>query len=300
MRVAIIGAGFSGCFLARQLEKKNIDVTLFEKSRGVGGRMATRYDKDFSINHGCANIIPTRLDFKVFCEELVNKDLLYKQESNHYKSNEMNRLLKYLTQNVKVIKNTLIKKVSYSNGKYMLRDQHYKNYSNFDFLFLTIPSKQIIELDILLEDKVQKKLNNVSFDSIVTLALYGNEVQYLDTITLSSMKHLHKLYIQDSKTLIIHMDRAFSNQYNHLNQEMLKPLVINEIQKVFPPFQIEKYQHFIHLWKYGLTHKAYGEPFIYNKKKHYALCADWLLGDSVEDAYHSVNAFLNAHASHFS
>jgi renalase len=41
-KVAIIGAGLAGVTAAMRLEKNGVDVTLFEKSRGVSGRMSTR------------------------------------------------------------------------------------------------------------------------------------------------------------------------------------------------------------------------------------------------------------------
>lgn len=41
-KVAIVGAGLTGLSIARQLSGQNIDITLFDKSRGVSGRMATR------------------------------------------------------------------------------------------------------------------------------------------------------------------------------------------------------------------------------------------------------------------
>lgn len=41
-RVAVIGAGIAGAACARRLDDAGYEVHLFEKSRGVGGRMATR------------------------------------------------------------------------------------------------------------------------------------------------------------------------------------------------------------------------------------------------------------------
>ena len=41
-RVAVIGAGLSGASCARALSEAGLDVHLFDKSRGVGGRLATR------------------------------------------------------------------------------------------------------------------------------------------------------------------------------------------------------------------------------------------------------------------
>ena len=43
-RVAVIGAGLAGLSCARTLADHNIHVTVFEKSRGLGGRCATRRD----------------------------------------------------------------------------------------------------------------------------------------------------------------------------------------------------------------------------------------------------------------
>lgn len=51
MRIAIIGAGITGLRAGLEL-CRNHDVTLFEKSAGVGGRVSTRRSDDISINHG--------------------------------------------------------------------------------------------------------------------------------------------------------------------------------------------------------------------------------------------------------
>ena len=60
-RIAIIGAGLAGAACARRLADAGADVHLFEKSRGVGGRMGSRrvrwiddagVDHDVSFDHG--------------------------------------------------------------------------------------------------------------------------------------------------------------------------------------------------------------------------------------------------------
>jgi renalase len=52
-RVAVIGAGISGLISARTLHDFGFEVTVFEKSRGLGGRTATRRaDPGLSFDHG--------------------------------------------------------------------------------------------------------------------------------------------------------------------------------------------------------------------------------------------------------
>jgi photolyase PhrII len=51
-RVAVIGAGLAGLICARTLADHNVAVTVFEKSRGFGGRCATRRDGAWQFDHG--------------------------------------------------------------------------------------------------------------------------------------------------------------------------------------------------------------------------------------------------------
>ena len=50
--IAIIGVGMAGIACARTLRQAGHHVTLFEKSRGLGGRMATRHSPFGSFDHG--------------------------------------------------------------------------------------------------------------------------------------------------------------------------------------------------------------------------------------------------------
>jgi len=51
-RVAIVGAGIAGLACATALARAGVDVTLLEKSRRPGGRVATRHVEGLSFNHG--------------------------------------------------------------------------------------------------------------------------------------------------------------------------------------------------------------------------------------------------------
>ena len=64
-RIAIIGAGISGLALAERLVQV-ADVTIFEKARGVGGRMSTRYAEPFYFDHGAQFFTARTPDFQNF------------------------------------------------------------------------------------------------------------------------------------------------------------------------------------------------------------------------------------------
>ena len=53
IKIAIIGAGVSGITCAEALSKNSkIDLCIFEKSRGVGGRTSTRRSGNYSFDLG--------------------------------------------------------------------------------------------------------------------------------------------------------------------------------------------------------------------------------------------------------
>ncbi|MGI9291496.1 MAG: FAD-dependent oxidoreductase, partial [Gammaproteobacteria bacterium] len=62
-RIAIIGAGLAGLTLAREL-KNSTDITVFEKSAGVGGRMATRSAPPYAFDHGAQFFIAKSAAFQ--------------------------------------------------------------------------------------------------------------------------------------------------------------------------------------------------------------------------------------------
>ncbi len=50
--VAVVGAGWAGLTAARSLRDEGLDVVVLEKSRGPGGRSATRRQDGFAFDHG--------------------------------------------------------------------------------------------------------------------------------------------------------------------------------------------------------------------------------------------------------
>ena len=72
MKIAIIGAGLSGLALASRLSDK-FDITLFDKSHSVGGRMSTRRRDGYSFDHGAQYFSVKSDEFRAFLEPYMEK-----------------------------------------------------------------------------------------------------------------------------------------------------------------------------------------------------------------------------------
>jgi len=79
MVIAVIGAGLSGLTAACELAKAGHHVTVIEKSRGFGGRMATRYagkDNTLKLDHGLSYFTADSPEFRKFVAELLDKEIV--------------------------------------------------------------------------------------------------------------------------------------------------------------------------------------------------------------------------------
>lgn len=137
MRIAIIGAGISGLRAGLELIRDH-DVTIFEKSSGVGGRVATRRFDSCEVNHGAPR-------FDRF-ELLGNDPFAYKFHSLFRFSKAATALPKamrddLLSQGAKLMINTKVTKVE--DRKIYLED---RNVLNFEAILLTPPLPQVRDL----------------------------------------------------------------------------------------------------------------------------------------------------------
>ena len=77
MTVAVIGAGMAGLTCGRVLQADGYDVTWFEKSRGVGGRLATRRLASGGwVDHGVRYWSPQSSDLQALTQELLAREVL--------------------------------------------------------------------------------------------------------------------------------------------------------------------------------------------------------------------------------
>lgn len=62
--IAIIGAGLAGLACARALQERGLDITLFDKARGPGGRLSSRHLPEAVVDIGAQYFTARHADFR--------------------------------------------------------------------------------------------------------------------------------------------------------------------------------------------------------------------------------------------
>ncbi len=164
-KIAIIGAGIAGLTVAKALSDR-FEVTIFEKSRGVGGRMSARYAEPFYFDHGAPYFTAHTPEFQDFLSPFIQNgtvaemtgkmitlspDLrpVEKPKSARYlvAVPNMNGLCKRLAEGVKTVTGVEVAPLTEKTGAlHKLRDQNGAEIGAFDHVISTAPSVQTLRL----------------------------------------------------------------------------------------------------------------------------------------------------------
>ena len=191
--VCVIGAGIAGIACARRLSKEGLKVVILDKSRGVGGRMATRRLDSGHLNHG----LPYLEIQGDLTGELV-KDLLSNQivqplegvfwtldsitsqwqpspvVERYIAVSGMTSIAKYLSAGLDVRTDCLVAKVHIANGVWQVISDNLVIEAKA--LVIAIPAPQIIPLlGEIAEPNQLQQLEKIEYEPDLTvMAGYNN------------------------------------------------------------------------------------------------------------------------------
>ena len=165
-RIAVIGAGLSGLAFARSMQEF-AEVTVFEKSRGYGGRMATRRQNGLQFDHGAQFFTAKTETFQRFLEpwlaagvvarwdarfvefegDRINSGRTWSDDPAHYVGVPgMNALGRALAETLDVQTETRVDSIDGQPAAWRLRGAEGRDLGQFDWVVSSIPAAQACKL----------------------------------------------------------------------------------------------------------------------------------------------------------
>ncbi|MBT4885425.1 MAG: NAD(P)-binding protein [Legionellales bacterium] len=311
LNIAIIGAGLSGLTLAHNL-KDHADITVFEKSRGVGGRIATRYASKYKVDHGAQFFSAKSLKFQKFIKPMIDDGIINTWDANfaeivgdkiirkskwdkscpHYVGVPgMNAIGKYLSQGLNVLLNTNVTELIY-NDKWQVYGENRVDLGRFDWVIVTAPAAQTFSL-IPTNVRNNWPLDKIKMQACFSLMLGFDENLGLDfDAALVRDADISWISINSSKpgrdddyTLLVHSTNSWAESNIDGDKEFVKDFLCAETSRVIG-CDVGTANHIgLHGWRYAnISSQKEMQEFIDSDIK-IAACGDWCSHGRVEASF---------------
>ena len=316
-KIAIIGAGIAGTTCAYQCSKKNYDVTLFDKSRGVSGRSTSkRWDQTtgIAIDMGVPYIHEGELSKNVgIYETLIENNTLTEWTLNLNKNNEistmktyvgypkMNSIARFLGTSIAIESQAKVNSIKYTNKWEVFADE--KSWGGFDILILAIPAAQYNLVSGIPND-ILKQSESITYQAVNTLLLEMRsplwfENYHEDIINTPYIRTVIADYQKPGRekqrfTYAIHSQPSWATKtFDDLSKDETEEILINEILTRYKRDSSLILNTLCHRWRYAQLAghlETLQKKFIKAKNSPLYACGDWCNGhlytSALESGYH--------------
>ena len=308
--IAVIGAGIAGLSCATQLTALGFQVQIYEKSRGVSGRMSTRSTDDWSADHGAQYFTARDPLFIEEVSEWVDAGVaaIWNPRLKVFKANQwqdsissenryvgtpaMNSPGKYLAKNLSIELNQTIDRMYHQNGKWLLRSIESGDIEKqFDWIILAIPAPQALTLTQSIDPEIEKLSANE--DMLACWTVMANFTQrpnvpfdaafINDEIISWISRNNSKPNRSGQEIWTIHANPQWSQDWVELDQDKAANLILDCAKRL--GLDCDEARIAIHRWRYASGHINQSPGFSLNKDLKLGLCGDWLNGGRVEGAW---------------
>ena len=314
-KIAIIGAGATGLFLANFL-KHGAKVTVFEKSYRVGGRASSRSNPKISFDHGAQFISIKNKQFDRFLEKLGYQRVVARWDGKFVSIDSrsltsqnlrdkiryvgvpsMQSIFEFLSKGVDLRLCTYVDSMVRQNDDWILRSGSSQNTSRFDWVILAIPPTQVISLLPSEQQTWLDILNNLtmlpcvslmaSIKSLGDMPWSGARIKNspLGWVAFNNTKPLRS----SSLALVAQTDYYWTKKHIDKSDSDIEAELIQEIKRLVP-FHIEFVNYELKKWNYAVVEKPLNENFLIAKKQGLAVAGDWCIGGNIESSFESARS----------
>ncbi|OKH90118.1 NAD(P)/FAD-dependent oxidoreductase [Thalassospira sp. TSL5-1] len=332
--IAVIGAGMTGLNAAHILHRAGHKVQVFEKSRGLGGRLAARRTDYGIFNHGAQYATARHPDFVQYLENAVDSGaaehwaaqqwpdptttptIAPEPPETWYRGKPaMNKLVSSLNSGFDIQCKTRIAQIAPTNhNRYQLysfaSEQDHKNrisHGEFDGVIVTIPAPQSAELLMPLSPRFDV-INDVKMAPCWAVMLAFQESTALPFDVFSKPDPAISWIGRNPLTKAISPPAPYecwtihaSVDWSQTHLEEKAEDVVNQITAVTKTVFAQAGARLpmpvssqAHRWRYARTTSPLGQSHFASADGRVIAAGDWCMGARIEAAFQSGEAAAHA------
>jgi len=306
--VAVIGAGVAGLACASTLQAGGLEVHVFEKSRGVGGRMSTRRSDGWQCDHGAQYFTATDPAFAAEVQRWIcqgaaapwpmrlasigpQREMTMIDSSDRYVGTpRMTSPASLMAASLNIRLQTTVSAIERREGLWHLNSLENGPLGHgVDALVLAAPAPQAAHLS---------RGRGISFESRISQATMlpcwavmaqtndadpGFDAAFIEASPLSWIAcNSSKPGREGSRTWLLHANPQWSQR--HLEEP--EEIVISELAAVFREITgLSILTRTAHRWRYAMADEALDDGFLFDRDMQAGACGDWTHSNRVQGAW---------------
>ena len=300
--VAILGAGMAGAAAARRLAEAGLDVRVFDKGRGIGGRMATRRtDAGARFDHGAQFFRAKGEAFRAQCTAWIAAGVAapWDTEGRDVGLPGMPTPVRHLLDGLPISLETTIARIARGDRGWMLTDAAGATEGPFAAVAVTFPAPQVTAL--MEESGVALPgPERASYAPCWSLLLDLDAASgFPDTHLTFSEGPIALIAREETKPgrapghrLVVHAAPDWSRARLEDAREAVQAALVSALEArlgkpVRPTYAA------VHRWRYAMVESALGHPCLYDPAQRLGAAGDWCLGPRIEAAFDSGRALAD-------
>jgi len=302
----VIGGGITGLTIATILQRKGIKVTVLDKGKGIGGRVATRRlrheDSVVGVfDYGTQYFSVGNPQFQVWVDDWLKHDVIKEWSQGFGQADETcycgvkgtRGIAQYLAEDLDVQTGTKAIEVSYDK-KWLVKTEDDDHQYQGDMLVMTSPMPQSLSLLdaslMALPLDIRFALEKIEYDKCITVLALLEQPSSIPAPGGISLEHDSLAWLADNHQKEISPDGyaitlqatpKFSDEYwSSDDAEIVYKLVTAGADYLDSP--VIKYQ--VHRWRYSQPRTFYSESCLILSELPLVMAGDAFVAPSIEGA----------------
>lgn len=308
----VIGGGITGLIIANILQRGNLKVTILDRSKEIGGHLATRRicapgSIEGIFDYGIQSFSSTNPQFQSWVDDWLKHDVI-KQWCNNFGDlkdtpcycgvHGNNSIAQYLAKNLDIYTNVKITRISYEK-KWFIETENNQQYQA-DMLVMTTPIPQSLSLLdsslIPLPLEIRFSLEDIQYHRGIAVLALLEQPSHIPPPGCMSLENDSLAWLVDNHqkgisphgyAITLQATPQFSHEYWHSdNAEIAYILLTAAADYLDSP--LSQYQ--VHRWRYNLPKTFYSEPFLALLELPLVMAGDAFVSPTMEGAVISAMA----------
>ena len=301
----IVGAGIAGLLAATHLKENGFEVTVVDKGRGVGGRMASRRLNPGRADHGAQFFTVRSPIFQDYVNKWLDQKIVvewtrgFGSGDGHPRyrgAPAMTAVAKHLAQSLTVHKATRLTKISWADNHWVAQTAEGQSFSAAALL-LTAPIPQSLTLlsagGVYLPEQAMRALKRIKYDpcfAVMARLTQPSTIPAPGAVQVRSepiawIADNQQKGISDKPTVTIHAGPHFTRQHLDEDRSKVGRLLLEEAaaQNWLDLSAVDTVQ--VHRWLYAQPAVLHPERTLFvNSPGPLAFAGDAFLESRVEGA----------------